>query len=312
MKKNENLKFEFLGEELLNVRKAKGLSQEELADKLNVSRQSIHLWESGKIVPDIDNIVNLCNVLEITTDKITNGLDVVKIKKVNIKKYLYIIIGLLILLLTIYICISIRKTYILMNLSNKYEEYRNLNNYSYIEQYQERDRETLSTKNFYQNTVYYKDNIFKREYRDIDTLSIIYEDNNNKERYIFDEKNKTYEENLNFNIYIPEDSIIPVGISSAVSLGKDLKIVNLLYGFNPNLKIKSNKNEYIFYYSTYISDKKIDIQENIDKETGLVTQIMKYKDDKTYDVFTYEININTTTDENVEMPNFNEYTKVTK
>lgn len=113
-------------------------------------------------------------------------------------------------------------------------------------------------------------------------------------------------------IYISENSVIPVGTSSIVSLGKDLQIVNLLYGFNPNLKIKSNKNEYIFFYSTYILDKKIDIQENINKETGFVTQILKYTDEETYDVFTYEINVNTTTDENVKMPNINEYTKVIK
>lgn len=73
--KNENSKFGFLGEELRKARKEKGLSQEELADKINVSRQSIHLWEAGKIIPDFENIINLCNALEITTDRLTVGLD---------------------------------------------------------------------------------------------------------------------------------------------------------------------------------------------------------------------------------------------
>lgn len=305
-------KFEFLGEELYKYRKEKGLSQEELANKINVSRQSIHLWEAGKSIPDLENIANLCSVLEITTDKITNGLDIIKVKKVNLKKYLHIIIKILIFLCVIYICSSLRKSYILMKLNNKYENYRNLDNYSYIEQYNEGNKKSLKTNNFYQNTVYYKNNIYKSSFININIKTTIFEDNNKKERYIIDEKNKTYEENLNFNKYTPENVVIPVGVSTRVSLGENLQIVNFLYGFNPNLKIKSNKNAYIFYYSTKALDKKINIEEVIDKETGLVKQIVKYKDDDKFDIFTYEININMTTDEDIKKPELNEYTKIIK
>lgn len=71
-------KFEFLGENLLKYRKEKGLSQEELANKINVSRQSIHLWESGKMIPDIENIISLCSTLEIETNQLTNGLELIE------------------------------------------------------------------------------------------------------------------------------------------------------------------------------------------------------------------------------------------
>ena len=46
-----------LGEKLKKLRKARGLSQEQLADQLNVSRQAISKWELGESTPDTDNLV---------------------------------------------------------------------------------------------------------------------------------------------------------------------------------------------------------------------------------------------------------------
>ena len=48
-----------LGEKLKKLRKARGLSQEQLADRLNVSRQAISKWELGESTPDTDNLVAL-------------------------------------------------------------------------------------------------------------------------------------------------------------------------------------------------------------------------------------------------------------
>ena len=45
-----------LSEKILKLRKANNLSQEELAEKLGVSRQSISKWESGQSLPDIDKL----------------------------------------------------------------------------------------------------------------------------------------------------------------------------------------------------------------------------------------------------------------
>ena len=44
------------GEQLIAARKAKGYTQEQLAEKLSVSRTTISRWESGKMMPDIDTI----------------------------------------------------------------------------------------------------------------------------------------------------------------------------------------------------------------------------------------------------------------
>ena len=53
-----------LSKNLKNFRKAKGLSQEELATKINVVRQTISKWEKGLSVPDSEMLVTLSEVLE--------------------------------------------------------------------------------------------------------------------------------------------------------------------------------------------------------------------------------------------------------
>lgn len=55
-------------EKILSLRKSRGLTQEQLAEKLNVSRQSVSKWESGQAIPELETIVALCRVFDITTD----------------------------------------------------------------------------------------------------------------------------------------------------------------------------------------------------------------------------------------------------
>lgn len=55
-----------LSENLKNLRKAKGLSQEELAIKLNVVRQTVSKWEKGLGLPDINTIEPLANALNVS------------------------------------------------------------------------------------------------------------------------------------------------------------------------------------------------------------------------------------------------------
>ena len=53
-----------LNENIKAIRKSKGLSQQELAVKLNVVRQTISKWEQGLSVPDSDMLISLSEVLE--------------------------------------------------------------------------------------------------------------------------------------------------------------------------------------------------------------------------------------------------------
>lgn len=57
-----------LADKLIDLRKKQGWSQEELADKLNVSRQAVSKWESAQAIPDVDKIVALSEVFNVSTD----------------------------------------------------------------------------------------------------------------------------------------------------------------------------------------------------------------------------------------------------
>ncbi|MEG0180456.1 MAG: helix-turn-helix transcriptional regulator [Terrisporobacter sp.] len=57
-------------EKLLNLRKQKGLSQDELGEILDVSRQSISKWENGQSYPDFEKLILLSNFFDITLDEL--------------------------------------------------------------------------------------------------------------------------------------------------------------------------------------------------------------------------------------------------
>lgn len=59
-----------LGKRLKQVRVEKGFSQAEVADFLNISRQSISRWETDKAYPDLDNLVELSKYYEVSIDEI--------------------------------------------------------------------------------------------------------------------------------------------------------------------------------------------------------------------------------------------------
>ena len=72
-----------LGQRLLELRKNKNMSQEEAAEKLNVTRQTISKWETDTSTPDFDKIIPLCNLYNITTDELLTGNKPKKIPKEN-------------------------------------------------------------------------------------------------------------------------------------------------------------------------------------------------------------------------------------
>ncbi len=57
-----------LSEKIINLRKSRGWSQEELAEKLDVSRQSVSKWESGVSNPELDKIVAMSTLFGVSTD----------------------------------------------------------------------------------------------------------------------------------------------------------------------------------------------------------------------------------------------------
>ena len=55
-------------EKIVELRKQKGLSQEELAEQLGVSRQAVSRWELGQTLPDVPNLLQLCELFGVSAD----------------------------------------------------------------------------------------------------------------------------------------------------------------------------------------------------------------------------------------------------
>ena len=66
--------FEF-GERIYNLRKKSGLSQEEFADKLGVSRQAVSKWETGQSVPDSEKAAAIGAYFGVSLDWLINGVE---------------------------------------------------------------------------------------------------------------------------------------------------------------------------------------------------------------------------------------------
>lgn len=61
-----------LYDKLIQLRKERNWSQEDLAEKLNVSRQAISRWENGTAYPDAQNILQISKLFNVTTDYLLN------------------------------------------------------------------------------------------------------------------------------------------------------------------------------------------------------------------------------------------------
>ena len=66
-----------IGQYIQSLRKAAGLTQKELAEKLNLSFQAVSKWENGDSLPDTGVLLDLCDILNTTADKLLNGGSIV-------------------------------------------------------------------------------------------------------------------------------------------------------------------------------------------------------------------------------------------
>ncbi|MHB1485259.1 MAG: helix-turn-helix domain-containing protein [Saccharofermentanales bacterium] len=70
-------------EKIQILRKQNGLSQEKLAEKLDVSRQAISKWESGQSVPEIDKIIAISELFKVSTDYLIKNMIIESTKIAN-------------------------------------------------------------------------------------------------------------------------------------------------------------------------------------------------------------------------------------
>lgn len=64
---------EAIGKFIAVCRKEKGLTQMQLAEKLNITNRAVSKWETGKSCPDVSIMLELCNILEITVNELLSG-----------------------------------------------------------------------------------------------------------------------------------------------------------------------------------------------------------------------------------------------
>ena len=111
-----------LQDKLIELRKEKNWSQEDLAEKLDVSRQAISRWENGTALPDAQNILRISKLFDVTADYLLNddhegdmlaSADETQTEEVNppIKKekplYLYLIPAICIITLIACVIITV-------------------------------------------------------------------------------------------------------------------------------------------------------------------------------------------------------------
>lgn len=64
-----------MADRILSLRKTKGISQEELAEEIGVSRQAVSKWESEQSSPDLDKVILLSDYFGVTTDYLLKGIE---------------------------------------------------------------------------------------------------------------------------------------------------------------------------------------------------------------------------------------------
>lgn len=104
-----------LGERIYKLRNDKGFSQGDLAEKLNVSRQSVSKWENNSAVPELEKLIKLADIFNITLDELvkdkenTNNeqkTDYVKIPSIQTRK----IVGTILLCTAVCACLLLMAT----------------------------------------------------------------------------------------------------------------------------------------------------------------------------------------------------------
>lgn len=150
------------GENLINLRRQKGWSQDDLANNLNISRQAISKWENNTSKPDVDNIEKISKIFSVKIDELLNNelpndkavaLDVKKEEK---KEKTITIVKLMIIAVIILYAISvIYKFASLLVIVNGVQKYANLNNYHYVvTEYEDNNRKLVKE-------CYYKEEMSK-------------------------------------------------------------------------------------------------------------------------------------------------------
>lgn len=304
MKTKDQLNFEFYTEELLKYRKQKGLSQEELANIVGVSRQSIYSWEAGKSIPDMKNIVKLCEELDITVDKLTNALVVPNNRK-NVRKFkrkiFHGIFFIIMILFLVYMLMVIRKIILLGSICNKLSEFENLNNYYCKETCFKTEGKDCYDLSY--TEIFFKDDVLKMIHQN-DTITTIWIDYNKDEGYIFNESGNIVTKLEVEKTLFPKRSYLK---NVATDYVDNSMLINSIYAFNPFFRISTNTNMYVLKDSIKIGEYEADIEESLYKINASPVSRVEYGNDGVNLFTCYEVVLDEVKDSDVSMPDLTEY-----
>lgn len=314
------------GKNLMELRKKNGLSQEDLANKLNVTRQTVSKWELEQTSPSLKDLKNISEIFNISLDELTSNDINISTKKFteqtnNIKpktKMKYLII-LPIILLIIFLIILINRSYRILYIK-KQIDLANISQNYYI-------NKITIFENFTENKIienyklYFLDGKIKLVTMDntnnISTVKTI-EIFDAKSYYCIDEINKTYyqipideyyKNNKNSILPIQKDSILNE-IYKNFTLSNNKDLVNLI--INTNFKTINEFNDY--YTLTNLEN---ELENYISLQTSTQINRLEYinnvKLDNEYNNLTkhtYLIELNKIENKDFELPNLLEYQKI--
>jgi transcriptional regulator with XRE-family HTH domain len=99
------IKLDSIGERIKNLRIKNNISQEVLAENLNISRQTISKWENDSVTPDLTSINLLCDYFKVTPNYLISGIDCENNEshnKLTLAIYIIsLIIGIIVIILSI-------------------------------------------------------------------------------------------------------------------------------------------------------------------------------------------------------------------
>ena len=280
------------GENLANLRKQKGWSQDDLANNLNLSRQAISKWENNQSKPDVDNVQKISKAFGIKIDDLLDN-DIPKekavtleVKKAEKKEKAIVIVKLIIIaVIILYVISVVYKFASLLIIVNGVQKYANLDNYHYI--ITTYDENGLVEK----EECWFKDGVSKTENTTLDSKTIIAINYNSNEGYIMSSI-KNEKVNINLDEYKNAHQTYACGGQLVDTLPKvitEKSIFDLLLNsFTMNSKVElydegmiiQSKNSYI----TLDREKLLPTMMYSDSNKKVITYYLEINNNKTVEI----------------------------
>ena len=293
------------GNNLNRLRKKEGYSQEELANKLHVTRQTISKWELEQTAPDLKDLKKISDVFNIYLDELIseNNINEKKVKNKKTKKIL----------------LFINRIYKILFIKNKIDEACNTNNFS-IEKYVHTEKDFNQTIEEAYNLHFLngKSILIKLNNENLSEIESI-ETLDEKEYYYINENNKTYLQlptekyyenkmDLNYSPIVKDNILNEIYSKSMMFNNKEL--ISLIFNLKFKVKSEFNKNYYITNKINSI-DSYILLKYSINtKKIEFLNYSRQDKDNNISKITTYIVTLNNTKNTDFELPNLLEYKKI--